>query len=216
MNNFHRSRWIYPAGATGFHTLKQEIRNKWASYKRRPKRVPKGVTRLMADSRFGKYIDVKYKSGELLFSDTDAIENQRKRFGKHLLFSSEREAESEWVVQQYRAKEQIENDFKLLKDPELIRWRPTRHWTDTKIHAFGFCCVMALVLIQVMVQKADRAGLRMSATVLREELTDLRDIVAIYDDNHAERRVSHRSSVQQRLWDLFDLGSVERRLPYTN
>jgi len=75
---------------------------------------------------------------------------------------------------------------------------------------------MALVLIQVMVQKADRAGLRMSAAVLREELTDLRDIVMIYDEKHAERKVSHRSSVQQRLWDLFDLGSVERHLPYTN
>ncbi len=200
----------------GIDRLKQEIRTKWANYKRKPKQVPKGVTRLIADSRFGKYIDVKYGNGELFFSDTEAVEEQRKRFGKHLLFSSQREAESEWIVNQYRAKERVEDDFKLLKDPELIRWRPTRHWTDTKIRAFGFCCVMALLLIQVMVQKAERAGLRMSAAVLRQELTDLREIVMIYDEQRAERKLSRRSSVQQRLWDLFDLGSIERRLPYTN
>ena len=133
-----------------------------------------------------------------------------------MLFSSQREAESEWIINQYRAKERVENDFKLLKDPELIRRRPTRHWTDTKIRAFGFCCVMALLLIQVMVQKAERAGLRMSAALLRQELTDLRKIVMIYDEQRAERKISHRSSVQQQLWDLFDLGSIERRSPYTN
>ena len=75
---------------------------------------------------------------------------------------------------------------------------------------------MALLLIQVMVQKAERAGLRMSAALLRQELTDLRKIVMIYDEQRAERKISHRSSVQQQLWDLFDLGSIERRLPYTN
>lgn len=201
---------------SGIHKVKQEVQKRWAAYKRKPKAVPQGITRLIAESRFGKSIHVKYKNGELVFSDTEAIDDQRKRFGKHLLWSSELEAESEWVITQYRAKQRIERDFQLLKDPELIRWRPTRHWTDTKIRAFGFCCVMALVLIQVMVQKAHRAGLRMSAALLREELTDLHDVVSIYDDHHVERRISHRSSVQQRLWDLFDLGSVERSLPYTN
>jgi hypothetical protein len=59
-------------------------------------------------SLFGKYIHVKYKNGELVFSETEAIGDQRKRFGKHLLFSSELEAESEWVITQYRAKERTE------------------------------------------------------------------------------------------------------------
>ena len=126
------------------------------------------------------------------------------------------QAESSWIITQYLGKERVENDFKLLKDPELIRWRPSRHWTDTKICAFGFCCVMALLLIQVMLQKVERAGMRMSAAVLKEELTDLKEIVMLYDENHAVMKVSQRSSIQQRLWDLFRLGSVEKRLPYTN
>jgi len=74
---------------------------------------------------------------------------------------------------------------------------------------------MALLLIQVMLQKVERAGLRMSAAVPKEELTDLKEKAMLYDENHAVMKVSHRSSIQQRLWDLFRLETVEQRLPYT-
>jgi transposase len=200
----------------GMEKLKRDIVTAWNSYKRRPTKVPKKILRMIENSRFGKYITAAYKKGRLVFAETEAIDTQRKRWGKNLLFCSDPKAESHWIITQYLGKERIENDFKLLKDPELIRWRPSRHWTDTKIRAFGFCCVMALVLIQVMLQKVDQAGLRMSAAVLKEELTDLKEILMIHDENNASMKISQRSSIQQRLWDLFDLGSIERHLPYTN
>ena len=56
----------------------------------------------------------------------------------------------------------------------------------------------------------------MSPAVLKEELTDLREITMIYEDNTAQRLISRRSSVQQKLWDLFQLGIWEKRLTYTN
>ena len=200
----------------GIEHLQQELVKTWNAYKRRPKRVPKKIRRLVKESRFGKYMAVTCKQGRLVFAETEDINTQRKRFGKNLLFGSNPKADSHWIIDQYLGKERIENDFKLLKDPTLIRWRPGRHWTDTKIRAFGFCCVMALVLIQVMLQKVDRAGIRMSAAVLKEELTDLQEILMIYDEHHADRKISQRSSIQQRLWELFDLGTIERHLPYTN
>ncbi len=200
----------------GINKLKRDILDAWNSYKRRPKTVPKKILRMIEERRFGKYITVTYEKDQLIFAETEAIDAKRKRHGKNLLFCSDDKAESGWIITQYLSKEKVENDFKILKDPELIRWRPGRHWTDTKIRAFGFCCVMALVLIQVMLQKVDRAGLRMSAAVLKEELTDLKEILMIYDDKNADMKVSRRSSIQQRLWNLFDLGSIERHLPYTN
>jgi hypothetical protein len=45
--------------------------------------------------------------------------------------------------------------------------------------------------------KAAKAGLQMSPTVLKEELTDLREITMIYDDKTAQRLISRRSSA---LW----------------
>jgi transposase len=192
--------------------LQKKVQEKWNSYKRRPKKVSAGVLRIIKESRYGKYLCVRYRKGELVFSQTDAVAEKRKRFGKHLLFSSEVEAENGWIINQYHSKNQVEEDFKLLKDPELIRWRPARHWTDTKIRAFGFCCVMALVLIRVMQLKAVQGGLRMSAAVLKEELTDLKEVTLIYDDQSAQTMISNRSSVQKRLWEIFNLGILERQL----
>jgi transposase len=115
-------------------------------------------------------------------------------------------------MEQYRAKDRVEDDFKLLKNPEIIRGCPCRHWTDTKIRVFGFCCVMALLRLRIMELKAARAGLHTSPAVLKQELDDLREIPMVYDARTAHVQISARSSVQQRLWDLFQLSAIENLL----
>ena len=71
---------------------------------------------------------------------------------------------------------------------------------------------MALLLLRVMELKAAHAGLRMSPAVLKQELDDLREITIVYDAHTADVQISARSSVQQRLWDLFQLGDIENLL----
>lgn len=200
----------------GMTLLKEKMDAKWNSYKRKPKQVPAGVASLLRKSRYGKYLALHLQNGDLTYTETEALAQRRKRLGKNVLFTDRLQAESAWIIEQYRGKDRIEQDFKRLKDPDLIRWRPARHWTDTKIRAFGFCCVMALLLLQIMLQKVKRAGLGMSAHVLKEELSDLREIVMVYEGHRAEMKISHRSSIQQQLWDLFDLATIEKRLLYTN
>jgi len=196
----------------GIEKLKTQIREKWAAYKRTPKKVPAGVETLRKESRYKDYLAIDCQQGQPLFSTTTAVEEKKKGFGRNLLFSSDAKAEAGWVITQYHAKDRVEDDFKLLKNPELIRWRPSRHWTDTKLRAFGFCCVMALVLIRVMELKAAQAGLAMSPAVLKEELCDLKEIIMVYDTNKAETQISQRSSIQQRLWKLFRLDALESQL----
>jgi len=75
---------------------------------------------------------------------------------------------------------------------------------------------MALLLIRIMELKAASAGLRMSPAVLKQELDDLREIVILYDNSAAEIKVSARSSIQQKLWELFDLQLLENRLTRHN
>jgi transposase len=166
----------------------------------------------MKKDRYGKYLNLAYQNGTLVFVSTDCYSKQEPYFGKNLLFTDQTGASAEWIIDQYHSKAKIEDGFKLLKDPGLIRWQPMRHWTDTKIRAFAFCAVMSLALIRVMELKAAKAGLKMSAAVLKEELTDLREMTMIYDDNTAQRVISQRSSVQQKLWDLFQLGIWEKHL----
>lgn len=200
----------------GIEKLERQIREKWATYKKTPSKVPAGVETLRKQSRYKDYVSIACQDGQPLFQRSaeiaEKIAKREKRFGKNLLFSSDLEAEAPWIITQYHAKDRIEDNFKILKSPDLIRWRPCRHWTDTKIRAFGFCCMMALVLIRVMERKTAQAGLPMSPALIKEELTDLKEVVMVYGDTTAETQITQSSSVQQRLWNLFDLGFVENHL----
>ncbi len=138
--------------------------------------------------------------------DKTKITERKKRLGKNLIFTSKTEAETAWVLSQYKEKEVIEDAFKTMKDPELIRIRPLRHWTDTNIRAYIFCCVMGYVLLRLMQQKACQAGIEMSAKVLKEELSDLKEVVI----GKAERKITVKSSVQEKLYKLFDMEKIEK------
>jgi len=75
---------------------------------------------------------------------------------------------------------------------------------------------MALALMRIMQLKANLAGIRMSAAVLKEELSDIKEFIMIYDDKTAQKKISERSSIQKKLWELFDIGSVEKLLTIHN
>jgi hypothetical protein len=56
----------------------------------------------------------------------------------------------------------------------------------------------------------------MSPALIKQELDDLREITLVYDPHTAEVKISARSSVQQHLYDLFNLSAAENRLTRHN
>ena len=197
----------------GIEKLKQALNQKWHSYKRVPKKMTQGVQSIKNKSRYGGYLTVSVNDGQLEFSENEDLINQKKRsFGKSLLFSNLKSAETGYLIDAYTGKNIIEDDFRLLKDVTLIRFRPIRHWTDTKIRAYAFCCVLAMTLIRVMQWRVEQAEYKMTPTLLKDELTDLQEVVMVYSSGQAERRISQRSTVQDKLWDIFQLGHIEQQL----
>jgi transposase len=95
--------------------------------------VPKTITRMLHESHYGTCIALSAGNGKLSISETGEAQKRKKRFGKNILFSANPHDDPGWVITQYQRKDPIEDSFKLLKDPGLIRWRPCRHWTDTTI-----------------------------------------------------------------------------------
>ncbi|MCD4695268.1 MAG: IS1634 family transposase [Bacteroidales bacterium] len=200
----------------GINKFKKKVQDKFNSYKRIPKLIPKGIESIKNADRYGLYVSLSVKEKKIIFTEfEEKIEEKRLFFGKHIIFSDKLNAESPWIINRYKKKEIIEDDFKILKNPDIIRFRPVRHWTDTKIYAFGFCCIMSLILIKVIQIQADRIGLKMSPIVLKEELKDMKEIIMIYSKDCAERDVSKRSSVQQKLWDLFELMNLKNMVNHT-
>ena len=197
----------------GIEKLKKKIETKWSQYKKEIKRVPKGIRNMASDSRYGKYIKVRCQKGKPLFSIIDdKVKSKEKIFGKSLLFSSNLNFESADIIEQYHSKDKVEKGFRLLKDPDLIRWQPIRHWTDSKIRAFAFCCVMSLILIRIMELKTTTANLRMSHSVLKTELMDLKEVVMIFNKDEATKRISHKSTIQKELWGVFQLEDIKNKL----
>jgi len=197
----------------GIAKLKQEIRNKWAGYKRRPKKITPGIITILKKSRYGACLKVSARHGEIrIEEDPEQIDSRKKRFGKNLIFSNMLHAESGYLIDTYSQKQIVEDDFHILKDPHIIRFRPIRHWTDSKIRAYAFCCVMSMALMRVMQWTARKTGFKMGPELLKEELADIQEVVMIYSHNNAVRKITERSAVQEKLWAAFGLREIERQV----
>ena len=197
----------------GIDKLKKDITARWASYKARPGAVTRGIISLQKASDYGSCVTVSVQEGELHFEDnTSEIEARKKRFGKSLIFSDMLGAETGYLIDTYHQRNVIENDFQLLKDQTIIRFRPMRHWTDTKIRAYAFCCVAAMTIMRVMQWKAQRAGYSLSPHVLKEELSDIKEVAIAYSTTDVSKKITDRSTVQSKLWEALNLGDIERHL----
>ena len=64
----------------------------------------------------------------------------------------------------------------------------------------------------VMQWMTEQAGYKMSTNVLKDELTDIQEVVMIYSSTEAERRITERSAVQKKLWEIFKLEEIEKKL----
>ena len=94
----------------GIKKFKKKIQKRWSEYKRTPKRVPKTIKTFIEDSHYGKFIKVNCRNGKPVITlKDDIIEKQEKNFGKNLLFSSNLDAESSWIITQYKAKNKVES-----------------------------------------------------------------------------------------------------------
>jgi transposase len=197
----------------GIEKLKQEICQKWDGYKKTPTQIPPGMRTLQKKSAYGRCLHVSVCDGKPYFTENaPEIGRRKKRFGKNLIFSNMMGAETGYLIDTYHAKQIIEDDFHLLKDPMLIRFRPIRHWTDSKIRAYAFCCIMSMLLMRVMQWKTEQAGYPMSPAVLKDELTDLQEVVMVYSPSVAERRITERSAVQHKLWKIFHLEEIQQKI----
>jgi transposase len=201
---------------SGIAKLSSEIQSKWDTYKKPQKAIPAGINSMMKGSRYGKFIRLHVNdNGRLtyeLLEEERAI--ARTRFGRNLLFTGNEEADASWVIENYHSKYKIEESFKLIKSTDLVQFRPIRHFTDTKIAAFSFCCIIALMLIRAMELLCAEAGIKMSPELIVEELTDIKAVTMVYGLNDVHTEITKRSKVQQQLWDLFCLQEVASQLPY--
>ncbi len=101
--------------------------------------------------------------------------------GKTILFTSHGEDWSEeQIVLAYRAQHHVEADFRRLKNPRYLSFRPTFHWTDQKLRVHAFYCVLALMMLNLLRRQLAQAGLGLSLVEMMDQLTKIREVTLLY------------------------------------
>jgi transposase len=115
-----------------------------------------------------------------------------KLFGKRILFTNRDQWSTADVVAAYRSQSEAESGCRQQKDPHVVSFGPTHHWTDSKIRVHVFYRVLALTVAHLMRREAGRAGLHLSVRELLAELAGIGETVLLYHDGGKGRPRARR------------------------
>jgi transposase len=188
----------------------------------------KGYTReslqkLLSSITSGQYITdilktrIMESEGRLEFifwTDSEAYRNlKRTRLGKRILCTDNHDWSTEEIILGSRAQSHVEDAFKQMKDPHWVSFSPAFHWTDQKLRVHAFYCVLALTLSSLLQRKAAQAGIKLTIPALFEELTEIKEVINLYQSQptltrgrlRADYVLSERSPLQEKLCKVFDI-----------
>jgi transposase len=135
---------------------------------------------------------------------------KRTLLGKTLLFTDRDDWSDEQIVLAYRSQFHVECAFRRMKDPRVVAFRPTYHWTDQKLRVHAFYSVLALTILSLMRRQLAKAGISLSISRMIERLDDIREVVTLYTTPQGEAPrtktiLSQRDSEQAAMLDVLGL-----------
>jgi len=187
--------------------LKKKLnKGKW----RNEQKVKEKVNRLL--SKQGKKllkVTIMRKEGKLSLSvrrRQKQIYQRTKRLGKNILFTDNHSFSSEEIIQAYKGKSIIEANFKKMKSHSTVSFIPMWHFTDQKIRVHAFCCVVSLLLLNLLQREVARNYQKMSLDKIADKLSDIKEILLFYPDTmKPDRKLSRRDDVQEKLYQILNL-----------
>jgi transposase len=164
------------------------------------------MDRILERSRVGRFLEWEVDSEQVFHvrQRADIVAAHRLEFGVRLLFTTKTDLSSEEIVRLYNHdKQAVEQDFRQLKSPDLVRFSPIRHFTDTKIRLYAMVCILALLVLKVMHRRIQHMGLSVEA--MTRELRDIQEVTLVYSPQIAVPTLTDCSSIQEELMRTFDL-----------
>jgi len=187
--------------------LKKKLnRGQWT----KKKRIEKKIKSILNSKESKELIDckVKKRKGVLILSvrkNQRAFKLRKMSFGKTILFTDNHFWSTKEIVDAYRGKADIEDNFKRMKSP-LISFTPIYHWTDQKIRVHAFMCVLALLLLNLLERELSIKGLSLSLPKIMHQLERIKEIILFYPKRmKVTRKISKRNKAQQRIYDILSL-----------
>lgn len=127
-------------------------------------------------------------------------ENLQSTFmGKTILFTDHGDDwTDEQIVLAYRAQHHVEADFRRLKDPRYLTFRPIFHWTDQKLRMHAFYCVLALMILNLLSRQLAKAGIVLSTVAMMKRLTNIKQVTLLYPAPQRSKPPLVRTQLSQR------------------
>lgn len=136
-------------------------------------------------------------------------ELEAELFGKRILVTDRNDWTAPEVVAGYRSQSDAEAGFRQLKDPHVVSFSPTWHWTDSKIRVHLSYCVTALAVAHLMRRQARQGGLDLSVRELLTQLAGIEETLLLYPSTggrpRARRMLTEMTPTQKQLYELFNL-----------
>lgn len=123
--------------------------------------------------------------------------------GKNIVFTNHLDWNDERIIKTYRSMYKIENQFKLLHGALLIPIKPVYHWTDQKIEAHIFLCMVALLFARIL-EYVCRGKIKGSFRQILDFAGSIR-IALVYRDNKPKLVFEELDAKQQALMETFSL-----------
>jgi transposase len=138
--------------------------------------------------------------------------------GKTILFTDHGDDWSdEQIVLAYRAQHHVEADFRRLKNPYYLSFRPTFHWTDQKLRVHAFYCVLALMILNLLRRQLAQSGIVLSIVEMMNRLTDIKEVTLLYPPTQRAKQPLVRtqlSKMNQRQIKMVAILGIDQYLPH--
>ena len=135
------------------------------------------------------------------------IYQRTKKLGKNIIFTDNHNWSSQEIIQIYKDKNVIEDNFKKMKNHSMVSFIAMWCWTDQKIRVHAFCCVVSLMLLNLLQREVAKKYQKMSLEKIADKLSDIKEILLFYPyTTKLSSKLSRRDDIQEKLYQILNLG----------
>lgn len=152
-------------------------------------------------------IEFSQVGGELSMSfrkNVVRVERKRVMFGKNVIITDNVDWTTSEIVEASIDRWQVEDQFRISKDDDIVSMRPLRHWTDSKIRCHLFACMVAMTYLRRIELKLKSAGVDRTADDVMEDMSYLHSVLMLREGGRkAERRLEIPTKTQAEVLSAF-------------
>ena len=136
--------------------------------------------------------------------DPYKLKQNQALFGKNIIITDNTDWTTAEIVQASLDRWQVEDQFRLSNNDDLVSARPVRHWTDSKIRIHLFTCVAAMTYLRILENRLASKGIQRTPNDVMADMQRLHSVLLLSKGaRKPERRIETPSETQAEVLSAF-------------